>query len=123
MGSGSDLVYRVVLGWRFGPVPNNVKTLDPAIPAELFSLFIEDAVYAGYPSSTFQNVDNECVMLTFAGQKDTLDYMDKVQMYIEKLGENNFRIVRGQRTGSLEAASWDGSSDITQLTWSPYTEQ
>ena len=22
MGSGSDLVYRVVLGWRFGPVPN-----------------------------------------------------------------------------------------------------
>ena len=24
MGSGSDLVYRVVLGWRFGPVPNTV---------------------------------------------------------------------------------------------------
>ena len=23
MGSGSDLVYRVVLGWRFGPVPNS----------------------------------------------------------------------------------------------------
>ena len=22
MASGSDLVYRVVLGWRFGPVPN-----------------------------------------------------------------------------------------------------
>ena len=101
----------------------NVKTLDPAIPAELFSLFIEDAVYAGYPSSTFQNVDNECVMLTFKGQKSTPDYMDKVQMYIEKLGENSFRIVRGLRTGSLEAASWDGSSDITKITWSPYTEQ
>ena len=24
IGFGSDLVYRVVFGWRFGPVPNNV---------------------------------------------------------------------------------------------------
>ena len=37
MGSGSDLVYRVVLGWRFGPVPNNKDIYQAELPLDTAS--------------------------------------------------------------------------------------
>lgn len=99
-----------------------VKAIDPAIPAELFSLFIDDLVYAGYTSSTFQNVDNRCVFLAFTGEKSSVDYENRVEMYIEKLGDAEFRIVKDCLTSNPQMTIWNGIDDINTLTWSPYFE-
>lgn len=99
-----------------------VKAIDPAIPAELFSLFIDDLVYAGYTSSTFQNVDNRCAFLAFSGQKVSQSYDSKVEMYIEKLGDAEFRIVKDCLTSNPQMTIWNGEDDINTLTWSPYSE-
>ncbi len=99
-----------------------VKVLDAAIPAELFSFYFDDVVYAGYPSSTLQNVNNPCVFLTFVGTKTNEVYMNRVESYLEKLGEGNFRIVKDYLTENPQYAMWNGSDDISTLNWQPYQE-
>ena len=99
-----------------------IKTIDPAIPAELFALFIDDLVYAGYTSTTFQNVDNRCVFLAFSEQKVSQSYDDKVEMYIEKLGESKFRIVKDCLTANPQMTIWDGKEEIKSLDWNSVSE-
>ena len=103
-----------------------MKTLDAAIPAELFAFYLDDAVYAGYTSSTFKNIDNRCVMLTFYGTRaaeeaDIADYADRVENYIEKIGDSQFRIVKDCMKENPQTAIWDGASALSSLEWEPYS--
>ena len=103
-----------------------MKTLDAAIPAELFAFYLDDAVYAGYTSSTFKNIDNRCALLTFYGTRaaeeaDIADYADRVENYIEKIGDSQFRIVKDCMKENPQTAIWDGASALSSLEWEPYS--